>query len=961
MQHFYARCFIVLMWYCSTQAAFAQRQFPSPLTVTDHCVTEIELRVESAISAQKYTDALSLAEEFGQVARTRFGEESRCYADALKQQATALQLMDRFAQAGPLYEQALALFRKYAPPDDPKLTLTLNNLGVYYFQMRQYDQAARAHEEALELRRRRQPSDEAAVAESLHNLADAYRYLGRSPEDVLKLYEEALAIKTRVLKPGDVSIGQTLQNLASAQESLGDLNGASRNLEQALALYRRGLPPKDSRIAAVINRQAIVQFMQGAYKEAEVKFREALRLYRGAATTQRTALAAILDDFSFNEIRLAHLKEAKRLANESLQIRRAIFPENHPTIARTLSNLSYVALLDGDYGEALSLAREASDITIASGKLDDASRLRFQRHLLAAWSEGARDSHAPSPELASEAFVIGQRAIRTDTAVTLSRTALRLSASNVGLRQLLRDVDDVDRELVGLEQSLTHSLTLASDQSAKEFRDIRAKMAANFDRRSHLIDAIEKSFPDYANLVDPKPLSASTAQSLLQPDEALVMVAEGYEEETLIWVVTKSEVRWVRSELGTPSLTREVSALRCGLDYQGSWTDSHCADLLKVAYTHADHDVFGRPLPFDLARAHELYKGLFGQIEDLIEGKRLLIVLSGPLTQLPFQVLVTESPKTALPSSVAGYRDSAWLVRKHAITVLPAVSSLKALRELAKESHASEAYVGFGNPLLDGDPARFRDDAMAAKLARDARCPQSQGQVASLLDRGAARMSVRSNGGLADVADVRTWAPLPETADELCDVAQNLGVDPATHLYIGSKATETEIKQLSDAGTLAKYKVVHFATHGAVAGELSGANEPGLILTPPDKASEADDGYLSASEIAGLKLDADWVILSACNTAAGDAKGAEALSGLARAFFYAGARSLLVSHWEVSSDSTVKLITKAIADLKTDPKIGRADALRRSILDLIDKGKTYEAHPAFWAPFVLVGEGGASR
>jgi CHAT domain-containing protein len=223
------------------------------------------------------------------------------------------------------------------------------------------------------------------------------------------------------------------------------------------------------------------------------------------------------------------------------------------------------------------------------------------------------------------------------------------------------------------------------------------------------------------------------------------------------------------------------------------------------------------------------------------------------------------------------------------------------------------------------------------------------------------RTGVRSSGGLADVADLRTWAPLPETADELCDVAQDLGVDPKTHLYVGAKATETEIKRLSNTGALATYKVVHFATHGALAGELSGATEPGLIMTPPEHASQADDGYLSASEIAELKLDADWVILSACNTAAGDANGAEALSGLARAFFYAGARSLLVSHWAVNSDATVKLITKAVAGLKRDPKIGRAEALRRSMVSMIDSGRDYEAHPAFWAPFVLVGEGAGMR
>jgi CHAT domain-containing protein len=146
-----------------------------------------------------------------------------------------------------------------------------------------------------------------------------------------------------------------------------------------------------------------------------------------------------------------------------------------------------------------------------------------------------------------------------------------------------------------------------------------------------------------------------------------------------------------------------------------------------------------------------------------------------------------------------------------------------------------------------------------------------------------------------------------------------------------------------------------------LAGEISNATEPGLLLTPPDKASEIDDGYLSASDIAGLKLDADWVILSACNTAAGDARGAESLSGLARAFFYAGARSLLVSHWEVASEPTVQLITNAVDEWKRDPKIGRTEALRRSMLSMIDKGKEYEAHPAFWAPFVLVGEGGAKR
>jgi CHAT domain-containing protein len=110
--------------------------------------------------------------------------------------------------------------------------------------------------------------------------------------------------------------------------------------------------------------------------------------------------------------------------------------------------------------------------------------------------------------------------------------------------------------------------------------------------------------------------------------------------------------------------------------------------------------------------------------------------------------------------------------------------------------------------------------------------------------------------------------------------------------------------------------------------------------------------------VAKLELDADWVVLSACNTAAGEKGDAEALSGLARAFFYAKARALLVSHWPVNSDAAVKLTTKAFAELKVHPDIGRAEALRRSMVKLIQHGSPEYAHPALWAPFVLVGEGG---
>jgi CHAT domain-containing protein len=243
---------------------------------------------------------------------------------------------------------------------------------------------------------------------------------------------------------------------------------------------------------------------------------------------------------------------------------------------------------------------------------------------------------------------------------------------------------------------------------------------------------------------------------------------------------------------------------------------------------------------------------------------------------------------------------------------------------------------------------------MRAELARARQhCPQTP--IPRMARVGGHGITLLSQArGLADVAELRAQIPLPETADELCAVAHSLGV-PDSDIWLGARATEHEIKRLSDSGDLAAYRIVHFATQGALAGELKTGAEPGLILTPPREATTDYDGYLSASEIAGLTLDADWVILSACNTAAGGVQGAEALSGLASAFFYAGARSLVVSHWAVNSDATVKLITKAVSTMAEDTTIGRSEALRRSMLLLIETGELSEAHPAYWAPFFVVG------
>lgn len=263
--------------------------------------------------------------------------------------------------------------------------------------------------------------------------------------------------------------------------------------------------------------------------------------------------------------------------------------------------------------------------------------------------------------------------------------------------------------------------------------------------------------------------------------------------------------------------------------------------------------------------------------------------------------------------------------------MLPSVASLRALRSFAKASRADRPFIGFGNPV-------FQRPGSEMKPGRRSVQPYQTYYKGSVVDIDALR---------------RGLVALPETADELRAVARELGASESD-VRLGAAATVTSVQ----AAELERYRVVEFATHGLVAGEVGGLNEPALVLSLPDNPTSEDDGLLTASRVAKLKLNADWAVLSACNTAAGDQPGAEGLSGLARAFFYAGARALLVSHWPVNSDATVALTTGAFTELRKNSTIGRAEAFRRSMRAMIaDRSSSNNSDPAVWAPFVLVGEG----
>jgi CHAT domain-containing protein len=396
----------------------------------------------------------------------------------------------------------------------------------------------------------------------------------------------------------------------------------------------------------------------------------------------------------------------------------------------------------------------------------------------------------------------------------------------------------------------------------------------------------------------------AAVQALLGPDEALIAFLVN-SDKTYLWVLRADRAeQFMVEDVGRERLERYVTLIRKALD-----------------------PGIGGGIPaFDIAEASELYRAVFAPAKPLLEGVgHVMVAPDGALQSLPLGVLVTSLPENGV-SDYRDYRKVAWLAKEFAITTLPTVSSLRALRKFAKATKASDPFTGFGNPSLSGSEG----DARGV-------------EVASLF-----------RGTIANVDEVRKLQSLPGTAAELRQIADYLG-GKEKNIYLRDRATETMVKEIA----LDQSKVLAFATHGLISGQLEDLSEPALVLTPPTRGTEADDGLLTASEIAQLKLDANLVILSACNTASADKPGAEGLSGLAKAFFYAGARSLLVSHWPVASSAATKLTTGMFNALKADPGIGRSEALRRSMMALA-KNQKY-AHPLLWAPFVVVGEGGAGH
>ncbi|SIN98855.1 CHAT domain-containing protein [Vannielia litorea] len=521
---------------------------------------------------------------------------------------------------------------------------------------------------------------------------------------------------------------------------------------------------------------------------------------------------------------------------------------------------------------------------------------------------------AQAQSLSDRAFQAAQWAMLSSAGSAIRQAGVRRSAGDGALAALLKARQQVADRRARAEAdlgALGRDGTAATAEATRLSGEIEGYSVeiARLDRQ------IEADFPRFHELTRPQPLTLSEVQGLLGADEALLFLYSGA-RETHIWAVTPGGSAWQRISIGRDQLADDVATLRRSLTAANNARGAEALKTLGKSRQIA---------PFDRLTAHLVYTDLLRDVLELIPpGTRVYTVTQGPLSGLPLALLVTAFPQTSpeMDGDPDTLRATPWLFQRHPLVTLPTVESLRSVAQPGPaRPPGAQAFLGIGAPTLTGGAAGLRGVAFT--------------------DAG------------ADPESIRALAPLPGTLRELRAIAATFGAGPE-RLLTGDAAREPALR----AAGLETAEVVVFATHGLLSGDLTGLAEPALVLTPPDAASPQDDGLLTASEIADMSLVADWIVLSACNTAGGDGRpDADGLSGLARAFLVAGARSIMVSHWPVRDDAAARLTSDSFAGLKAGLP-SKAKALQAAMQAMLqDPGDPTMAHPAAWAPFILVGDG----
>jgi CHAT domain-containing protein len=708
---------------------------------------------------------------------------------------------------------------------------------------------------------------------------------------------------------------------------------------EALELVRRLEFPADSQVnAQVLSELAASLSLQNKETEALERYSELDRATAGWQAARRQAIE-LSPARIFLLVAGNNLEAGIAAATSLVKLETARVGAGHYATALARGALAIGLARAGREAEALGEFKASVPVLIGSAREtaanDDAAALAVS-------TERMRDvveafvaltvKRGQAAQAAIDTFPLSDVLRGQSVQRALVSAAARMSSANAPLGAKVREEQDLEKQINARLAHLTAVLAVPSEEGDGNVvlqlnQAIERLRAARVAARKEL----STRFPEYVELTSPRPPSAEEMRKALRADEAIISFFFG-RSDSFAWVIPKEGPPTVRA-LGIPALQieRMIADLRRALE----------PDVRSIA------DI----PPFNIALAHRLYEILLKPLEQSWkEAKHLLIATNGALGLLPLSLLPTEKMDVKVDTDpwFSGYRGVRWLARTHSVTVIPSVVSLRTLRSLPPPAKAREPFIAFGDPYFSAEQAAAAQEEQSASVASD---------VVQLRRRST------PSADRVTSADLAKLPRLPDTADELHAVAQALGVDGAKSLRLGKNANEAAVR----AEALSRFSIVGFATHGLLPGDLNGLHEPALALTAPEVAGVEGDGLLTMTEIMTLKLDADWVILSACNTGSGTSSSAEALSGLGRAFFYAGTRALLTTNWSVDSPSARELVADIFARLAHTTSLNRSEALRQSMLNLIDHGGYVQdgtmaysyAHPLFWAPYSVVGDGGS--
>ena len=680
---------------------------------------------------------------------------------------------------------------------------------------------------------------------------------------------------------------------------------AAVNAVLAGGLDLNGNPPVvstllDGELANSLRFEAEMEMRTGDLASAQASAEQSLYIvtkHPDLPLSWRVDMVSLMGEINARQGRVA---VAERDFNDTLTMDKKLFGDGGPTIMAELQLGSFYS--DQQlYPSALPPFRTA----FATLAKDPVTRSQLAADQVVPFLTAAEASlsgaGAARGQLEAEMFAASQISDGGVAAQTIARMAARRAADTPALAEQVRAADDAARTRDELRMSLAAEHAKTDDErDAAQEQKLATSLAAASAKSDELSTKLYHDFPAYAGLADPGAVTLDAMKQALKPHEAFVNYVIGV-HASYVLLVTHDSLTVRQIQVTGPELAKDIADLRS-------------AFVAKL----------GKLPDFSLTAAAGLYKNLLGPVAPQLVGiDHLVVATNGDLASLPFSLLVTSDP-----GSSRDYTQASWLIRQTAVSEIPSARAFMALRS-APATPQPRPFLGIGNPSFYGGDAT--PGLAAAALATSCQ-----------LD------------GPTDPALLRSLQPLPDTAVEVQTIAADLKAAPED-ILLGQDATESAVR----ARPLDQYGVLYFATHGMLPGELHCQAQPGLVLSPPLTAATttSEDGLLTASEIAGLRLNAGLVVLSACNTAAagGTRFGGSALQGLADAFFNAGAHAVLASHWEVPSTATTSLMTGMFGTLSGDQKHDVAEALRQAQLSLIAQSAT--AHPFDWAAFTLIGDG----